>query len=362
MPLTIRLPERVWASARGRLVEFLSWWRDELRTAADDWALQRLVRAGGRGLAQIENGELVLVRVLPDGKQTLGSVLAPQEVSALPASLRQLLQGRRNLPAELDVILPAEAVLTRELNLPAAVGRNFRQAAAYQLERLMPLRAELVYHDCAVVAHDEARLRLALSVARRELVDGVAGVALDAGVRRVGLLGPAGVGQARFSRRSMAPEASSYARLDRRLAAAAAVLALSLTTVLGVQYHLENRRLAAQVADLKLRATAAEKLRDELDVRMVRMRFLADHFARPGAGEVLAELTRLIPQDAWLFQFQSEGSRISIAGYGSDASAVTAALGGSVLLKDAALRSAVKSPGGDGERFDLALLLKEATP
>jgi len=365
MSLRIEIFPGLRDSTGHRVRQFLAWWRSELSGAWEDWSLRRSGAGGGRGQILVEGGELVLVRVVPEGRQVLASAPCPAVEAALPACIGQLLQGRKFGPRELEIVLPATAVLTRQVHLPEAMGRRLRQAVGYQLEKLMPLKAELAYFDCAVAARDEAARRLLVSISetRRGLVDGLADVALECGIQRVTVVAETGgAGRAHFLRKSAGRASSAQPLVYRWLAGATAALAVAAGSVLLIQYHAENRRLEAAVEALKLRAGEAAKLRDGLDERLIRMDFLADRLQGTDQAVVLVELTRLLPEDAWVFQYQAEGAQLNIAGFAKDASAISSQLSKSTLFKDVTLRAAVKTQGMDGERFDIGIHLKERAP
>lgn len=363
MPLNLRPVGAALDSARRQMGSFLAWWLSELRAAWEDFSLWRTERHGGRGEIVIGGNQATLARVVRAERHPLAQSDTPAQPSDWPALIRSLLEQHAASLRRLDLVLPPEAVLVRRLRLPAAAGNRLHQTLGYQLERLLPLRAERLYFDCAVEARGLAhkRISVALAAVRREPVEALAATALECGIRCVVVSAAATSGRRWvFLRRNALPAAESGGGFDRWLATSAAALWLLAMAVILGQYHTENQRLAAQVRTLQVRAAAADGLRRSLEVRLRQIRFLADRSQDPNASAstLIAELTRRLPPSAWVFQLQDEDGAVRISGFAVNASAITAQLARSKLFTGVVLRSAVKAPAGDRERFDISFHLK----
>lgn len=358
MPLKPSVPGLV-HEARLGLNRFFAWWRGELLGAWADWSL----RKGERVQILCTDGELVLSRRLPSGFETLARTPCPPALSQLPELIRTLLDSQAQAFRYLEIVLPVEAVLSRRVHLPAAALHRLREAVGFQLERLLPLKSELVYFGCAVVSRDESQRRLLVEIVetRRSLADELVEGCLAVGIARVSLVSAtdtAGRRAVSLLDRVGARTDTQRSPLDRWLAWTAVALAVAVAAVGMGQYHAENLRLEARMQALKVRANTADDIRDSLQSRIERIHFLAERVRGPDAAFVLAELTRLLPNDAWVFQYQAEGDQLHISGFAKDGSALSALLSKSALFGDVSLRSAVKAPGADGERFDIAIRVK----
>ena len=348
------------AESRVTLARFFRWWEAELRSAYEDWT--RLAWRTGRGEISVSAEEVILSRTTSGSSQIRTHRPWAGRVEDLPALVGDLLREQIQAPRWLDVVLPHNAVLSRRLHLPAAAGTGVREALGYQLERLMPFKREFVYFDGSAVSAEPVtrRLLVELTVARKALVDQIVGIAVEQGVRSVSVHAPRpadGLGGATFVRRAGA-RTSALRPLDRWLAYSAAALAFAAASVSLVEFHIDGRRLEAQVQALRTRATTADGLRQTMDSQMGRIHFLTSQARIPSQAAVLAELTRLLPEDTWIFQFQCEGVALQISGYAKNASSLSTALAKSALFADVALRSANKAPGSDTERFDIAIHLR----
>lgn len=352
------------AKTREALARFLSWWRGELLEAYDDWSMHRAVHQGAYGQINIGDSKVTLKRVLPQGKKVLADIPAPLTVDMVPG-VRELLRDHGQNLRRVDILLSAELLLSRRVYLPMAVGGYLRQAVGYQLERLMPLREVFAYYDWVIVGRDELRRRLLVQISEvhREFADGLALEALKAGVGRVSILADLSPGlptTARFLQKSAEKSTKEKQSINRYLGYLTSVLASAVVIVALIQYHAENDRLAVQIQSLKVRAGGAVTLREDLGVRVERIGILAERLRGIDQETTLAELTRLLPRDAWIFQFQADGNQLQISGFAKDASAVSSALSKSGLFRDVSLRSAMKAPGSDDEHFDITLHLAQA--
>lgn len=71
--------------------------------------------------------------------------------------------------------------------------------------------------------------------------------------------------------------------------------------------------------------------------------------------KLLAEVTHVLPDSAWVTDFSSKGNTLTITGYAASASELIAPLEGSPLLTSPEFSAPVtKVPGQSGERFTIS--------
>ncbi len=360
--LTARL-----SGARVVIADFLQWWESELRAAFDEAWAKLSERRGGQGVLRVSGDQLTLYRRQQGRQIELARHLFSGDIDAIPDAITALLTNRNDVLAGLEVELPPDAVLSRRVPLPAAVGRRIRETLGFQLERLMPLRATHVYYDTALISRDTERGKILteLSIARRGQVDRIADAALACGVRKVSVTaGATGDDSPRkhFLTRSIEKQSAAAQRVDRWLIYSAVALVFIVAGAAALKYHLANQRLQTEVAALRVKAAHADQIRQSLDERVAQIKLLSARMQTVDQATVLAELTGLLPDDAWIFQFQQDGDGIELAGFAKNASALTERLRTSTAFKDVALRSATKSPNADLERFDIVLHLVATNP
>ena len=99
-----------------------------------------------------------------------------------------------------------------------------------------------------------------------------------------------------------------------------------------------------------------DALRSEADHAVARASFLARAKAeRPSATLVLAEMTRILPDDTWLTRFEFDGNEVQVRGSSMRASALIGLLEQSELFDRVEFRSPVmRSEEAATESFHIA--------
>ena len=122
------------------------------------------------------------------------------------------------------------------------------------------------------------------------------------------------------------------------------------------------REAETALADAHQHALAAANLRDELDRKAKAGSFLVRRKNdAPMMTAVLADLTRLLPDDTWLFELHVRGSEVRARGYAPAASAVLELIERGPAFRNARFTSPVtRVPGIEAERFDLSFELASA--
>ncbi len=351
------LAERL-ATARETAGELWRWWTGEL---------------AGMLPARLREGLLapppVLVAdLLPGaGGLRLGRLEPGRRWSALPAGTPPA-----GLPAWLR--LPEQAVLTRRIEWPAMSTTDLRRAARLDLDRQTPLGADALWFDVAVVARDAARRRLVavLAVARREAVEAaLARLAAEHGLHpaRIGVAVPGEPAAMRFDLRPAAvetPAAPAAGLLPRGTRGRLLLLCALLGLInLGLHAEAESRRqerLDQAVAEARQRAQRVEALRTRIAERR---KIRDDIMARRGEVSLLAvldQLTRLLPDDAWLDSVEVRGASVYLTGHAPVAVSLVALIESSPMFADAQFRSPVTLDRQSGrERFDMSVRLRGAS-
>jgi general secretion pathway protein L len=107
---------------------------------------------------------------------------------------------------------------------------------------------------------------------------------------------------------------------------------------------------------VKKKADAVKKLEHKFELLTTTSRFLTEKKkTSPVTVAVLAELTRLLPDDTWLYQFELNGKEVLIQGEASASSAIIGLIEASPLFGNVTFRSPVtQNRVTGGERFNLA--------
>ena len=358
------------------LAGFGHWWAQELATfipapvrASIERRRARPVLAFDGNVATLwqpkSNGRMQLVEV---GKIALDASGA-ETVAAGRAALAALARPGRST-TQVIVALPPRAVLRKSLLLPAAIEDDLKRALAWDLDRHTPFKASELYFDAAVVDRDPERnlLEVELVAARRALVDPMLRHAQDFGAQVVAVV-PDLPGRAAQSRVNLLPDESRevIARWTRwQVIVPAMILAVFALAALVLPLWQKREEVIAlnTVSEgARHRAEAADRIRTELERKVGDYNFaLQRKYAYPGTVQVLDDVTKILPDDTWLTQFDFHAVRgkdadreIALRGESANAGRLVSLLQDSKLFTQAAPRSpTTKIQPGPGEVFDVA--------
>jgi general secretion pathway protein L len=323
---------------------------------------RRQLAAGPRRLwLQAFGPVLRLEREFDGRREPLGTV-APDEHELLG-----MLQAR--LAAEGGIahwlLLEPAQVLRRVLVLPLAAEGRLRDVLAHEIDRQTPFAVEQVTFEARVLERDTAarQLRAELLVWPR--------AGLDAALAQLGPLGaslagvdvrgpdgePLGV--------NLLPPERRHAAVDRARQWHLLLIAGTVVALLAAMWLVRDNRRAA-LAELQAQVDASQvevrevrRLRNGLQARSAAASFLARNRAgEPTMLELLAELTRRIPDDTSLEKLAVSEGKIVLIGQSRQAPALVGLLQDSTIIHSPALAGAVqKDPRTGLDRFNLTAVV-----
>lgn len=365
IPQILERAKLVWW--RSPLPAFLRWWGGELAAIAPvgvrDW-----LRRGPEVLwLDAADGH---VRVRHAGtRRALASIDSTLPEDVQRATFAEACQGIDPADRRLLMVVPAAQVLVRRLLMPAAAAADPRRVAGYEIDRQTPFKADQVYFDVHTSRDPAPRGQVALDLVV------VPKSVLDPLLARLALLGAqpdavdvemddgvlAGVDLLPRSRRPR--RADRRRRANWMLAAVGVVLA-----ILVLSQWLDNRRAALarmqdEVAALRAQAAQSEQLRAQLTGAIAASRFLVKRKAdNPSALAVLDDLTRRLPDNAWLQALTLDDSGgLDIKGEATKAASLVDTLGNSKVLAEPKLQGVIQpDPATGKERFELVARVRRA--
>lgn len=257
--------------------------------------------------------------------------------------------------------LSEKQVLRKLVKLPLATEENLRAVLGFELDQQTPFKPEQVYWDYQLAGRDPAAHQISVRwiVATRDRVNekldrldamglfpDVVTVEGEPPGSTINLLPPE-------RRRSAKP---IWRRLNVVLGVALALLLLAVIVTPIIKRSVALTDLQAEVAVAKKRAEESTALRKEMDQLTKAARFLEDKkLSSPILSVVLKELTRLLPDDTWLYQLDLNGNELLIQGETSSSSAIIGLIEASPLFENATFRSPVtQNRTSGGERFNLS--------
>lgn len=342
---------------------FLSWWGHELGTLVPESLSSRLMPPKPQLWivpADSGGGDYRIWRA--DGEPKVLDVFgAGEDAQLLRGRWRDILAEFRDGQPEVRLCLHEDQVLALPVEMPAAVEGNLDQALRYQLDQLSPFRADQVVLGHRVENHDQAhdRIGVTLRIVPNEdlepLLDRVR--AFGAAVHAVDTLAaddpprPEGFNLLPESRRPRYVHAR--ARFNALLGVGlVVVLALVMAqTVILRERTVSGLRTEADV--LRTEARRVMQLQQAFEETLLAANFLSEKRAsQPAVIELMDELTRILPDDIWLQQFQLQGSDLRIQGQADGSQRVIGLLAESELFESPEITGAISiDPRSGQERF-----------
>ncbi len=357
------MPSVIGLASNG-LAALWSWWLTEL-TGMVPRRLKRVGRRERREVVLLLNpDETVVLERTGHRARMIGAVHADPTAQREPlaALLHRVNPGRKPV----TICLSGELGLRKIINLPLAARDDLDQLLRFEMDRLTPFRADEVYFAQRIIDTDTANRRIAveLAVAPKSVVEhalqtaqtvGATAARLELGVARQGGEEPL----------NLLPHESGDGTSRRRLIRALMLIALFLAVVaVAIPLQRQRTKLAAltdQVAATKVEAEESYALRAQLDqLTQTGYFLLTEKGRRPMATEVLAELTRLVPDQAHLAQLILQDGELQLHGSAATASDLISRLDQSPLFRAPQFRSPVTQDGDDGrEYFHVSVELAE---
>ena len=368
------------------LARFWEWWTHELNALMPTAPRAALTRRRMRPVLVFSGESATLWRPATANGQPVMAVAttisltgdAASVTAAGRAALAPLIHVVYGAPAaavRVVISLPARDILRRNIVLPSAVEENFRQALGYDLDRHTPFKAEELYFDAAIVDRDAVRntIIVDLAAARRAVVDPALKAAAAWGAD-VAAVVPEPPERAAYSRLNLLPaEARTSSSAWTRWQFWVPVALIAVATLAAVVIPLWQKReyvmqLTTLADEARRRAAVSETLRSELDARVSDYNAALERkYAFPSALQVVNAVSKLLPDDTWLTQFElktmakgKETQReLLVRGETANAGHLVALFEDSQLFAQAAPRSqTTKIQPGPGEIFDLGAQLK----
>lgn len=352
---------------------FLRWWRAELVALVPERVRQ--LSLGKRYLVLMLDGSgPATVSLETSGRVTaLGQIIEPTGAAAR-VSLQAILQRPEiakllaSKAVGLCLRLPSRCALCRPIDLPLGAESNLAEVIGFELDRYTPFRAEQVYYCHRILERDIAaqHIKVEVTLVPRATLDEAVVAAREWGFapERIDVADPSA--EAGHSDNLIAHAAPLRHRGDARLtyglAAAAAVLALIAVALPFAATQRQAAAMAAEFTALQKQTQAAAALQKELQATHDAEDFLVERKARtPTVSKLLAEVTRMLPDDTWLTEFRLNGTDVELAGVTASASALIDIIEKSGSLRDTSFRSPVTPDAGSGrERFNIgAHILQE---
>jgi general secretion pathway protein L len=345
----------------GQAGQFFKWWVEELRKAMPAQFRARIQYARRKLLMRVDDGEIVLSINDANSIQSLDSFSADQGAQLQQQRIRELLQQHELTEVNRDLLLPEDVVLRTEVVMPLAAETNLRQALSYEMDRHTPFKAEEVFYNWLNMSRDReaGQLRFELYVTPLKPV-----AAHVETLRRLGLAptgvdvatqdGPLGI--------NLLPESMRFhivrqqARVNWVLAAVTLFLAVFvMAQSLWLRGH-QLESIEEAIEEVRAEALVVQQIRNQIDDASEAAGFLQTKKIQNGYKlEILAELTRILPEDTFLDRLSMHAETVQMQGKSQNAQALIEVINNSSYFDSASFRGPTRLDNRSGkEIFDLS--------
>jgi general secretion pathway protein L len=344
----------------GPVGAFFRWWFGELKQAMPASWQARLQHAMRR-VTLILDGESLVVGTDENRRVSrLHTFPLSEDAELQRQQIDDLLDQGELTEAPRFLLLDQGSVLSKEIKLPLAAEPNLAQVLAFEMDRQTPFKASNVYFDWKVLDRSSSpgQLLLQLFVVPRPEVER----SLDLLDRRGLSLGGIDVVEDGHSQGlNLLPAERRVRVVNTRgrlnLALGLACLAL-LAAVMAQSLYLRAHQvseLEAAIADVQGEARKVTNIRKQIEDTSEAAGFLATRRAEsPLAIELLADVTRLLPDDTYLDRLVIGEGSVQMQGKSRNAQQLIEKVNTSELLTAAAFRGSTRLDARTGlEIFEL---------
>ncbi|MBB2202577.1 PilN domain-containing protein [Gluconacetobacter tumulisoli] len=316
------------------------WWRRQIGDMIPArWRLSRF-SAKPVVVAVIEGPRLVVSLIRQGVRTPVGVCGLSSDEGAGDgdvAACRRALSGMMGTgaPASIVLRLPPGMLMQRDVVLPSAAEGNLDAVLNYEMDRLTPFPADAIWYAYDILHRDPERRQLHM---RLSIVPKASIASALAALARVGLRPDMLEDAGSQTCIPMSEVRNGHGRRTRMAIAAAAVLlpVIGVTTAFWRQ-SVEQDHLTARIAMLRPSADEARTLRRQAEDRSAGAGMIAQERRRLGDPmEVLATVTRILPDDSFLTDLILRQGQLIISGQSSAATGLIQALSTNPLFRSPA--------------------------
>jgi general secretion pathway protein L len=314
------------------LIEALSWWTERMTELVP----ARLMRRD----AAWTNAIVIAAGTPPAGTATIFLRRDRQDVRLdefVPGAARPVLDGPKG-HSTVVLRVPRGALLEKQIELPMAAERELHRVVGYEMNRLTPFEPDDVFWTWAVTRHDRARgrLQIRLSLVPKAPLLPLLTALEDAGLSPAAVEATAATGPPRTI--PLQQEIDRLAWQRRATAWLAGACGIIAVAVIVLPFMLQSIALGAvvdRIAAVQPQVREVQALRQRIAGETAGRDAIAGERRRLGNTlEVLAAITRLLPDDTFLNDLSLRQRRLTISGQSAAAPKLIAGLASDPLFQN----------------------------
>ena len=324
------------------------WWLGEMEAIMPEAWREKLQHALRRVTVEVSE-ESVVVGVEENNQITRHETFSlSQDLDLQKQALRDLLVEQELLESPRVLLLDAAGVLRKEVRLPLAAESNLGQVLRYEMDRQTPFRAEDVYYDWKVIGHDKDadQVLVDLVVVPRAEIDSTCE---KLSTRGLGVFGVDVIHEDKALSLNLLPRdrrvkvINRKTRLNQYLAAGSvALLAIFMVLSLYLRSH-QVQEYEEAIEAVRSEALRVQRIRDQISDTMESAGFLAQRRNKtPLAVEILADVTRTLPDDTYLDRLVVGDSTVQMQGKSQNAQQLIQLVNASPMMDAAGFRGSTR--------------------
>jgi len=335
------------------------WWAAELKSALP-WIENVLIDPQPRAL--ILNGRDATTVVMKDVdayklRKEVFEVPLDQFSAEQTAQLRALCAKR-----ELSLSVAAQEVLCLQLQVPRGAASNLRKSIAYRLLTDSPINPDYIVFDMrrTNIESDSDAIAVEVALCRRESLEKLksCGEKLGFAAPHIGLAGNGGVELAFvFERARGVKTDSSRLRRNMLLALGPVLIFMFTLSVTWAYANWNEKGLRMEIAALSSRTTESVRLLSRQAHARGISQAINNDLPKTAISQILNDVSKTLPQSAWLSEIRIEGNKLRLIGNGTDPTSVAKALAATPNLTAVRLDSVTAGNAGYGaegvSRFEI---------
>ena len=350
------------------LGHFWRWWSSELIALVPQRLRQSSAKAANGLLIEVTPQAVILRRWLHGSLTEQGRVdrqSGSHDTQGI--AFQAFFSKLHKRDEQVALCLTDTKCLVKQVELPLAAAKNLRQVLGFEMDRHTPFKAEQIYFDFRVlrVENQKNRLVVKLVVVPRSEVDSSLDL-LERWGAPVNAVYVAGIAVPNGDAINLMPaerspiQPSKLRGTNSGLLLLTLILAMTAITIPIWQKRQAVIALLPIVDRAKQQARETDALRREQERLAAEFNFMLDKKqAVPPLVILLDELSRLLPDDTWVQQFNLKGKELQIQGETGSSSKLIALIESARILHDANFRSPLtKGNMPNSERYHLAAEIK----
>jgi general secretion pathway protein L len=356
------------AALRKGTSDFMGWWLGEL-SALVPTPLRHALKPAERTIAvTIHEDRISLTKIEGGDTEPLGQFATKNnDFGASSGELDQFLTQFQTGRWRWGLYLRGDAVLRDRLHLPIAAKENFYEAVEFQVERQTPFQRSEIYFDCRPIATEATSRTLCVDyiIAPLERVDNALRhlTSLGIPVDFVTTISELSGDQPRFNLLSdhNPPRRHRGARLNAGLGILAVLLGGAVIFLTLDNDRRQAAALTGKVESLRSEARVASQLQNAIETEQRSANYVLNlKQDNKSVIQILNNLTRLVPDDAWVSRFNYKDGKIQIVIHAPESSSIVQLVEGSDQFSEAKMMTAVrKDKNTNRERFTLSFSAKQ---